>query len=450
MAFLDFVTLLGCAAISTLFRGYSEPFSNFPILGVLVVMLTCGIGLSVVGGYEKKRNMATLRYCSEHVLSMGAVLLLAFIFTYVFSTYNESIKPGRSLLFLTLILFTPLSLAYRYKFSQKANHKAAKGYIYVVGTPELLPYLNQICQKAHVRHPLRFFNLKQETKPDDGMEQGVVKSEDSSLRRAIFEQKDMCEAVVVDLPKVKLGAEWQELLLNINLHSVPVYPVESFIEAYFHKLDLSYVTLSWALDGTLRASHHSAYGNLKTMFDFLMAASLLLLFLPFMLLIALAIKLEDSGPVLFTQLRVGRFDRPFLLYKFRSMKISNIETQNLYTFEGDPRITKVGRILRLTRLDELPQLWNVLTLDMSLIGPRAEWSKLVEQYQKEIPFYHLRHMVKPGITGWAQVNYGYGGSVDDAREKLQYDLYYIKHYSPHMDASIVLKTIFTMLSASGR
>jgi lipopolysaccharide/colanic/teichoic acid biosynthesis glycosyltransferase len=106
--------------------------------------------------------------------------------------------------------------------------------------------------------------------------------------------------------------------------------------------------------------------------------------------------------------------------------------------------------LRITRLDELPQLWNVIKGDMSLIGPRAEWSKLIKEYEKEIPLYHLRHMVKPGITGWAQVNYGYGTGLRDTKEKLQYDLYYIKHYSVGMDAAIVLKTLFTMLSAAGQ
>lgn len=450
LVLLDGFTLWVCAVAATLIRGYSTPFNNVPVFGALLVMLTCCIGLSVVGGYEKKRNMATLRYISEHVLCMGSVLVFAFIFTYVFSTYNESIKPGRSLLFLTLILFTPLSLTYRAHLAKNANRKAAQRFIYVVGPPDLLPYLGDICRKANFQHPLRFFNFESDKKLFDGMEQSPAKSKDYPQQRAIAQEHDLCEAVVVDLSKVKLDPEWQELLLKINLHSVPVYPVESFIEAYFHKLDLSYVTLSWALDGTFKASHHSAYGNVKAMLDFLLAASLFLLLLPFMLVIAIVIKLEDSGPALFRQLRIGRFDQPFLLYKFRSMKISGDEKQNLYTLKGDPRITRVGRILRLTRLDELPQLWNVLMFDMSLIGPRAEWNKLVEQYEKEIPFYHLRHMVKPGITGWAQVNYDYGVSANDAREKLQYDLYYIKHYSPHMDASIVLKTIFTMLSASGR
>ena len=123
---------------------------------------------------------------------------------------------------------------------------------------------------------------------------------------------------------------------------------------------------------------------------------------------------------------------------------------DIYTRENDARITRTGRWLRKLRLDELPQLWNVLKGDMSLIGPRAEWEKCVERYEKKIPFYHFRHLVKPGITGWAQVNYPYGESEEDALNKLQYDLYYIRHYSLKLDAMIVLKTVHTMLFGKGR
>jgi lipopolysaccharide/colanic/teichoic acid biosynthesis glycosyltransferase len=270
------------------------------------------------------------------------------------------------------------------------------------------------------------------------------------LREALSQKLRQCEGVVIDLSANELDAELAELLLAVDLHSAPVYPVELFIETYFYKIDLSHVTLASALDGTFIADHQKAYGKLKSVVDGFLAAACLLAVLPLMLLIALIIKLEDFGPVLFIQERIGRFEDPFWLYKFRTMSVRSEADSQLYTATSDSRITKVGRMLRLMRLDELPQLWNVIKGEMSIIGPRAEWSKLVEQYQQQIPFYHLRHLVKPGITGWAQVNYGYGASLDDTLQKLQYDLYYIKHYSPHMDASIVLKTIFTMLSASGR
>jgi exopolysaccharide biosynthesis polyprenyl glycosylphosphotransferase len=396
--------------------------------------------------------MSTLRYASEHALAICAALAIVFITTYGFLSYNESIKPGRSVLLLTLIFATPISLLYRHRFSVKEARSTAARFFYIVGTPELASQLRTICQKAKFRHPLQFINVTAEKgSPAETQESESPRTgADNLLREALSQKLKQCEGVIVDLSASELDAEMAELLLAVDLHSAPVYPVELFIETYLGKIDLSHVTLAYALDGTFIADHQKAYGKLKSLVDGILAAALLLAVLPLMLLIALIIKLEDFGPVLFVQERIGRFEEPFLLYKFRTMSVRNEADSQLYTATSDSRITKVGYILRLMRLDELPQLWNVIKGEMSIIGPRAEWSKLVVQYEQQIPFYHLRHLVKPGITGWAQVNYGYGASLADTLEKLQYDLYYIKHYSPHMDASIVLKTIFTMLSASGR
>jgi exopolysaccharide biosynthesis polyprenyl glycosylphosphotransferase len=349
-------------------------------------------------------------------------------------------------------LATPISFLYRHYFSLKDTQAAAERVFYVVGSPELAAQLLKICQRAKFRYLLRFINVTIEKGGPAEMQkfESSRTGADNLLREALSQKLGQCGGVIIDLSASELDAELAELLLAVNLHSAPVYPVELFIETYFQKIDLSHVTLASALDGTFIADHQKAYGRFKSIIDGALAAALLIALLPLMLVIALIIKLADSGPALFFQERIGRFEEPFLVYKFRTMTVRSEPDSQLYTATNDSRITKVGYYLRLMRLDELPQLWNVVKGEMSIIGPRAEWSKLVKQYEQQIPYYHLRHMVKPGITGWAQVNYGYGASLDDTLEKLQYDLYYIKHYSPHMDASIVLKTIFTMLSASGR
>ncbi|PYK67310.1 MAG: lipid carrier--UDP-N-acetylgalactosaminyltransferase [Verrucomicrobia bacterium] len=156
-------------------------------------------------------------------------------------------------------------------------------------------------------------------------------------------------------------------------------------------------------------------------------------------------------PIIFRQERVGRANQPFVAYKFRTMLMNSPkEPGDIYTKKNDPRVTRLGRWLRKLRFDELPQLFNVFRGEMSLIGPRAEWVRCAERYEKAIPFYHFRHLVKPGITGWAQVNYPYGESDEDAIEKLKYDLYYIRNYSLTLDAMIVLKTVHTMLFSKGR
>ena len=158
---------------------------------------------------------------------------------------------------------------------------------------------------------------------------------------------------------------------------------------------------------------------------------------------------DSKGPCIFVQDRVGLNKAIFRLYKFRTMKIGS-EHGNKYTEENDSRITRIGKFLRRSRLDELPQLLNVLKGEMSLIGPRSEWTKCVSVYENLIPFYHLRHLIRPGITGWAQVLYNYGSSVEDAQEKLQYDIYYIKNHSLFLDIAIIFKTIRIICLGKGR
>ena len=195
----------------------------------------------------------------------------------------------------------------------------------------------------------------------------------------------------------------------------------------------------------------SAYAHAKRLIDLVVAGTALLALMPLFALVALLVRLGSGPPVIFRQTRVGCDEHPFWVYKFRTMYNRPAEAEgSLYTRAKDSRITPLGGWLRKLRLDELPQLWNVLKGDMSLIGPRAEWDRLVAQYEQSIPFYHFRHLVKPGITGWAQVNYPYGASREDTVEKLKYDLYYIRYYSLRLDAMIVLKTLHTMVWGKGQ
>jgi lipopolysaccharide/colanic/teichoic acid biosynthesis glycosyltransferase len=170
--------------------------------------------------------------------------------------------------------------------------------------------------------------------------------------------------------------------------------------------------------------------------------------LPFL---AFAIWVDTGSPIFYSQDRLGKGGSRFKIYKFRSMyKDSDMEGGSFTTVENDPRVTRVGNFLRQTRLDELPQFWSVLRGEMSLVGPRAELPSLVNEYQRQIPFYRARLLVKPGLTGWAQINYGYVASVTETVIKLEYDLYYIKHRTLAMDVAIILRTIGTVLRRTGR
>lgn len=188
---------------------------------------------------------------------------------------------------------------------------------------------------------------------------------------------------------------------------------------------------------------------LKRLRDFVLAVAAIVLFAPLMALIALAVKLDSPGPVLFRQTRVGWKGRPYRLLKFRSMRQDAEAGGARWAELNDPRVTRVGKWIRRLHIDELPQLFNVLAGQMSFIGPRPERPEFVRYLEREIPLYPLRHSVPPGITGWAQVKYPYAASVDDARQKLQYDLYYIRNASPLLDLRILLLTVRTLVFLQG-
>jgi sugar transferase (PEP-CTERM system associated) len=263
----------------------------------------------------------------------------------------------------------------------------------------------------------------------------------------------VARALSVDRVVVSLGDARGKLpmdkLLEMRLDGMAFDHLASVYEQYTGKIALENLRPSWLIFSSgyrkprlLRVA--------KQVSDVFAASLGLLISAPLMLLIAGAIRASSHGPILYHQLRVGQHGKVFTIHKFRSMHIDAEEkTGAIWAQPGDKRMTHIGPLLRRTRLDELPQLWNVLRGDMSLVGPRPERPEFVASLTREIPFYGQRHIVKPGVTGWAQVSYTYGASVEDAMEKLQYDLFYIKNMSPALDLFILVKTIKTVLVARG-
>lgn len=253
------------------------------------------------------------------------------------------------------------------------------------------------------------------------------------------------DGIVADLSSDDLNANWEKFLARCTLQGIPVYHVKQIQESITGQVRIRHMAENEF--GSLLPS--PLYQFVKRLLDIAAVLVTLPVTLPVMLLTALAIRLDSPGPALFVQTRVGQGNREFRIYKFRSMRTDAEVAGAQLAQTGDNRITRVGLIIRKTRLDEFPQFFNVLLGDMSIIGPRPEQRPFVAHFEDEIPFYSYRHVVKPGITGWAQVMQGYASDTDDTRIKLQYDLYYIKHFSLWLDMLIVFKTIRTVLTGHG-
>jgi sugar transferase (PEP-CTERM system associated) len=254
--------------------------------------------------------------------------------------------------------------------------------------------------------------------------------------------------VIVAMPD-RRGTLPVEALLELRLGGVKVEEATSWLEKISGRIEVEELYASWMIFAEgFRFS--TVFRVVRRGLNFALALVGLILSLPLLPFIWLAVKLDSPGQVLYRQKRVGKRGTQFYCYKFRTMrKDAEADTGATWAADDDPRITRVGKVLRVTRLDEIPQLWCVLKGDMHFVGPRPERPEFVEWLSKEIPYYGVRHAVRPGITGWAQVQYKYGNTLEDAREKLQYDLFYIKNASVGLDLLILFQTIKIVLLGRG-
>lgn len=351
---------------------------------------------------------------------------------------------GRGVLSLSLILFGLLQFAWHYLFRLCSSLPGIVTRVLILGTGplarqigNLLSTKNNSCQLAG------YVNCSAE--PVMVPYHQLIDSE-TGLVDVVGRVN--ANKIVVSLSERRGVFPLQEVL-GCKLSGVEVVDAPSFYEQMTGKLLLENITPSWFI-----FSHGfkvtSGLRLLKRLTDVFCALSGLLLVAPFLPIIALVIWLDSPGPVLFRQTRVGEGERIFTLFKFRSMRQdAENGTGAVWATEKDPRVTKIGEFLRKSRIDEIPQLFNVLSGDMSLVGPRPERPEFVEKLKEVIPYYSERHYIKPGVTGWAQVKYPYGASVEDAIEKLRYDLYYIKNISLTFDILIIFETIKVVLFRRG-
>lgn len=238
-------------------------------------------------------------------------------------------------------------------------------------------------------------------------------------------------------------------LLRIKTLGVHVNDFSSFMERETGRVDLDTLNPSWLIFSDGFSSSRMLSSAFKRVFDICASLLLLLLSFPVIALFAALVKLDSRGPAFFRQTRVGLYGQPFTLIKLRSMRTDAEKDGAQWAQKADPRITRIGGMIRKLRIDELPQVWTVLKGEMSFVGPRPEVPQFVDDLEDKLPYYAERHMVKPGITGWAQINYPYGASIEDSRHKLEYDLYYAKNYTPFLDLLILLQTLRVILWPEG-
>ncbi len=256
------------------------------------------------------------------------------------------------------------------------------------------------------------------------------------------------DGVIVERPHAVVAAD-KLLLVEAMGAGLPVLSLSGWCESLLQRLPPELISDDDLLQGQFVLPSSGLQVRLKRLGDGLVSATLLLLTAPLLLLAGLLIWLQDRGPVFYSQWRTGRGGQPFRIWKLRTMRIDAERQGAQWVQQGDPRITPLGRLLRLTRLDELPQLVAVLRGEMSLIGPRPERPEFDQDLERQIPHYRLRYWLRPGLSGWAQVNYPYGASLEDARNKLSFDLFYLRHFSFWLDLLILLKTMRLVFNARG-
>ena len=286
-----------------------------------------------------------------------------------------------------------------------------------------------------------------------GMSDGVHVVEEAINRSAIHNLTRYVENLGVSEVVLALEERRNALplkdLLRIKTAGVHVNDFSSFIERETGRVDLDTVNPSWLIFSDGFSSGRAVSSVAKRIFDMTVSALLLALTGPLIVIFAILVKLDSKGPAFFRQTRVGLFGQNFAVLKLRSMRTDAEVNGAQWATLDDPRVTRLGRFIRKVRIDELPQAWSVLKGEMSFVGPRPERPEFVADLEEQLPYYAERHMVKPGITGWAQVNYPYGASVEDSRHKLEYDLYYAKNYTPFLDLLILLQTLRVVLWHEG-
>lgn len=381
----------------------------------------------------------------------GAITSLALL--PVLYYLSPEVMLGRGILLISLCFFVVTQFCCHAAYlAGKSNHRFLQR-VMVLGTGALAAQIGEMISINNRNFALAGYVSCADCSREDDADTILPRVRPDAILGSCDDLLDIAlrvqaEVIVVALSE-RRGIFPLKDVLNCKLNNIHIMDAPSFYELVQGKLMLESITPAWFIfsSGFRRTT---AFGICKRVLDIVLSCIGLLIALPFFPLLALAIKLDSPGPVFFRQVRVGNREKPFVLYKFRTMgQDAEKGTGAVWAEKDDPRVTKLGRFLRKSRIDEIPQLINVLKGEMSFVGPRPERPEFVEKLKQIINFYSKRHFIKPGLTGWAQIRYPYGSSVEDAVEKLRYDLYYIKNICPFLDTLIFFETIKVVLFGRG-
>ncbi|NUM58635.1 MAG: exopolysaccharide biosynthesis polyprenyl glycosylphosphotransferase [Bdellovibrionaceae bacterium] len=422
------------AVIVIRFSDFSLNFVNaFGFWFMAAVLLVTSYILGVYDMEATKKKEVFIR----NFLSVLGALASVLVVNYLFGKERAGIF-GRGVLVGAFSFFWLMSSSYRYMIWLHFQ--------------KVLTQLNYL----FLCHDNNLAMLKSEflTKTQSRSEVFLPKiNKDVVVLESLLRDKLKCAwtAVILAVPQKYWSDEFSDLLMQVRFQGTQIISVSDFLENQLQKIPVDFLNQEWFIFEKGFTLINNPIGlRVKRLADLMLALILLSLTWPLILVAAILIKLESPGEVFYRQVRTGLNDQDFTIFKLRSMKKNAEMNGAQWASQGDTRVTLVGKWIRLTRIDELPQLWNVIRGDMSFIGPRPERPEFNVDLEKKIPFYRLRHMVRPGITGWAQVMYPYGASVEDSKQKLQFDMYYIKNFSFLLDFIIVLKTIRVVIFGKGR
>jgi sugar transferase (PEP-CTERM system associated) len=444
LGLLDFVLLISAGELGWQLRAHQigidpgmVPMRLTPLLLFAVLVQTAMIAVGVYGS-DALRSM---RYATARLLVAVSLGIIALSVVYF-------MLPGRTLwrsnLFYAMFIAMAFLVLIRLLLGGLLGTSAFRRRVLVLGAGARADRLRKLGERPEAGFAIVGYIGMSSAAPV--VEEAIHRDAINNLTRYV-ENLGVSE-VVLALEERRNALPLKDLL-RIKTTGVHVNDFSTFMERETGRVDLDTVNPSWLIFSDGFSSGRALSSAAKRIFDITASLLLLVLTLPVIVLFALLVKIDSKGPAFFRQRRVGLYGEPFDVIKLRSMRTDAEVNGAQFAQENDPRVTRIGRFIRKVRIDELPQTWSVLKGEMSFVGPRPERPEFVSDLEEKLPYYAERHMVKPGITGWAQINYPYGASIEDSRHKLEYDLYYAKNYTPFLDLLILLQTLRVVLWHEG-